>query len=442
MARALSVEFDEVCAKALSGVAEAAPEVAREKTADEIHREIQAAVLMVRRDALERMQRPGWQKEFTWRKMGLEGHRQGKMPPGIQMHPAVAGAALRELEAVERGDVQSLDGIATDEPLARARQYLAVPAAGAGPSANASTSTGRASHQEAAEALERYCAGVSIARGQKARGTLKAALSFPAGPSEVQAQIEAYCTWKLAEGLKPASVRTNLQCLRAMLQELPGFEDVDLPKRSPVRKALKGAGGLSSSAREPVAPAVLANVLTKLDEAGDAESAAAVRLLSRYGMRPSELFRAFPSDIREHRDVMGGVCTVFVAGERLRKTDGSRRLLPIHLDDLPLFKLVLGGLNLPDDCSDRKLEARGAARSLALTNTFIAAAQGAGVMYGLRHLFADLARAVGASDQEVGGLLGHQNRGGRMTAIYGGSQPLTRAAEILQKVREALGAER
>jgi len=432
MARALSVEFDRICHEALNPRAEAAAEPTL-KSADDILLEMQAAVRMIQRDALERMQSPGWQKEFEWRKIGLSGHVAGKMPPGVQMHPAVAGAALRALEAVERGEIPDsrpeLVPEREDASERSARRRVLV-----------STSEGRATQQEASEALERYCSGVSLERGRKARSVLSAALEFPASPIDVQQQLEAYCIRKESEGLKAASIRTAVQVVRAVMQELPGFEDVDLPKRSTVRRALKGAGAMSVLARESVPPTVLTGVLGALDSEGNTEAAAAIRILSRYGLRPTELLRASPEDIRERTDVLGETCTVFVAGEKLRKTTGSRRALPIHPDDLPLFKLVLGGLGLGANCSARELEARGTVRSSDLTKTFQAAAKGKGTLYGLRHLFADVARAIGAEELEVGGLLGHANRGGGVTAIYGGSQPLTRAAEILQKVRETLPA--
>ncbi|MDF3867838.1 hypothetical protein P3W53_25460 [Pseudomonas denitrificans (nom. rej.)] len=430
MARALSVEFDRICHAALNPPPAAAAEPSL-KSADDILMEMQAAVRMIQRDALERMQSPGWQKEFEWRKIGLAGHVAGKMPQGVQIHPAVAGAALRALEAVERGEIPDIhpervpEREGATERSGRQRVLL-------------STGEGRATRQEASEALEQYCSGVSLERGRKARSVLSAALEFPASPVEVQQQLEAYCVRKEAEGLKPASIRTAVQVIKAVMQELPGFEEVDLPKRSTVRRTLKGAGAMSVLAREPVPPAVLTSVLGVLDSEGNTDAAAAIRILSRYGLRPTELLRASPDDIRKRTDVLGETCTVFIAGEKLRKTTGSRRALPIHPDDLPLFKLVLAGLGLDADCSARELEARGTVRSSDLTKTFQAAAKGKGTLYGLRHLFADVARAVGASDQEVGGLLGHQNRGGGVTAIYGGSQPLTRATEILTKVRETL----
>ncbi|MNG29494.1 hypothetical protein D3C84_1149280 [compost metagenome] len=56
-------------------------------------------------------------------------------------------------------------------------------------------------------------------------------------------------------------------------------------------------------------------------------------------------------------------------------------------------------------------------------------------LYSQRHTCADLLRAVGATAEEVGGVLGHTAAGAKATSIYGGSQPLDRPRELLEKVR-------
>lgn len=432
LARAVSVEFDRICDEAGRTPAPAAlsgPDVAaqQQEAATAVLEQIQSAMHKVQTDALVRMQSPGWQAELAWQKEALAAHAKGLMPPGVQMHPSAAAAALRALEAAERGDVQNLAAqpVASPAPLA---PVSADPAQGL-----------RASAQELEEALDRYCAGVSVSRARQVRYMVSSGLRFPATPDEARDQILAYCAERLEAGGKASSARVYAATFIALLKELPGFDEIKFPRQDSTAKAIRSGGSLSVDARAPVAPDTIRLAVAALQEA-DPVSAAALRLLSTYGCRPSELLREGPSAIQERTDIRGHTDTVFVAGLTLKKNARTRRHLPIHPDDLPLFNLVLSNRDVPADVSNADLEQYGEkrVRALAFTlrNSLPKNLRDGCTLYGLRHTCADLLRNSGAAESEVGAILGHaQKVGSAVTAIYGGQQPLTRVRELLTDVR-------
>lgn len=436
LSRALSVEFDRVCEDALAPAqitpteAPAAPALL---SADEIMQQMQDAIRRVQRDALERMQSPGWQGEFEWQRQALKAHAAGKMPPGVQMHPVIAQAALKALDDVQKG---TLYGGGGSGEIVQPRPPIGAPVA------SEVAGEGRATQAEFELALEQYCVGKSKSRKSQARNVSAAVLRFPCTPAEAEAQILQHLTTKLAEGGRASTLRTSSTLLFAILKWLPGFENLALPKRHPTTEALRGET-LDVEARASVPRDLLVQAIRTFQETGDEVSAAAFRVLALYGMRPSELLREGRDSIQLRKDVLGNVETVFVAGLTMRKTRGSKRSLPIHRDDLPLFETVHAALGLADDCTLDEREHRGRIRSNELAKRFrrllSADVRARYSLYGVRHLFADLARAAGATEEETGLLLGHTAKGGsKVTGIYGGSGSLDRAKEILAGVRELL----
>ncbi|MDT3718406.1 DUF6538 domain-containing protein [Pseudomonas oryzihabitans] len=437
LSRSLSVEFDRICEAALAPVhagpgAPSVPIPVR-LTADDILRQMQAAMHRVQVEALERMQAPGWQRELAWRRASLAAHAAGDMPTEIAMHPTIAAGAMRALDSVVAGDVPmpAPQEIAPPRPITEA------------PALPGAVGAGVATQAEFELALEAYCVGKSKSRKTQARNVSAAVLRFPCAPAQAEAQILEYLTGKLEEGIKPSTLRTASTLLFAILKWLPGFEGLALPKRHPTTEALRGEM-LDAEARAPVPRDVLLSAIRSFQEAGDDVSAAAFRLLALYGMRPSELLREGPSSIQERRDVLGNVDTVFVAGLTMRKTRNSKRALPIHPDDLPLFATVHASLGLAEDCPLDEREHRGRIRSNELAKRFRrllpTELRPELSLYGVRHLFADLARAAGATEEEAGALLGHTTKGAsKVTGIYGGGKSLGRAKEILSEVRALLG---
>lgn len=434
LARSLSVEFDRVCEAALRGAVlhdespDASPVPAL--SVQEVMQEMQAAMLRVQADAVQRMQSPGWQRDLEWQRQALQAHAAGRMPPGIQMNPVVAGGALRALEDAQRGTLYAAGGsVGIVQP---------TPSVGA-PVASGAAGEGRATQAEFELALEQYCVGKSKSRKSQARNVSAAVLRFPCTAAEAEAQILQHLTKKLAEGGKPSTLRTSSTLLFAILKWLPGFENLSLPKRHPTTEALRGET-LDVEARASVPRDLLVQAIRTFQETGDEVSAAAFRLLALYGMRPSELLREGRDSIQLRKDVLGNAETVFVAGLTMRKTRGSKRSLPIHRDDLPLFETVHAALELADDCTLDEREHRGRIRSNELAKRFRrllpTEVRARYSLYGVRHLFADLARAAGATEEETGLLLGHTAKGGsKVTGIYGGSGSLDRAKEILAGVR-------
>ncbi|UQW69287.1 DUF6538 domain-containing protein [Pseudomonas avellanae] len=99
LAHVVSVEFDRICDAALSAP-ESTPEAVPTQSATDVLGNLDAVVRSITLDVVDRMQRPGWQAEIEWKKQALDAHAQGQMPPGVQMHPVTARAALRALDSV------------------------------------------------------------------------------------------------------------------------------------------------------------------------------------------------------------------------------------------------------------------------------------------------------------------------------------------------------
>nr|WP_253187811.1 hypothetical protein [Pseudomonas versuta] len=164
----------------------------------------------------------------------------------------------------------------------------------------------------------------------------------------------------------------------------------------------------------------------------------AVLLLARYGLRPGELLQEGPEALGYRVDILGNRELVFKAALSGGKNAASRRDIPVHPDDAALFREVLGGLGLSAAATPAERDRRIRQRVRNVSSVFRRLLKGADglSLYSQRHTLADLLRAVGATSEEVGGVLGHTAAGSKATSIYGGSQPLNRARELLEKVRE------
>ncbi|WP_232924764.1 hypothetical protein, partial [Pseudomonas cichorii] len=302
----------------------------------------------------------------------------------------------------------------------------------------------RRTAQQFAEALDGYCERVSAGRVGIMRKLCNEVLHWPSTPAQQVQRIMAYAEGKLAGGGKASSVHTQAAGMITILREVPGWEGISLPKQGAVARAIRAGGALQKNARDPMPLAVVAQVQAALNARGDAVDAAAAQLLVRYGLRPIELLQEGEDALGMRRDILGAEELVFRVGLSGAKNSASRRDLPVHQDDAYAFKLVLTGLNLSSDCTKPERERRARQRVDRLSRAVSAALlkipnlKGQLSLYSARHTAADLLRAAGASEAEVGGILGHTQAGNKHTGVYGGTAPLTRQRELLAGVRERL----
>lgn len=429
LARRVSVEFDRICDEALRGKFDGSAQPASvqrspAQDAAAILSQLQAVVEQAQRSAIEAVhpaQRVSttWRSEIAWRKEALQAIAEGSHPGAQDYNPLEAMAALRTLEQLERGEVPSapaqvIEADTLDQPVR--------------------SSAGRTTAKQFAEALDGYCSRVSSARGTIMRRLADKVLQWPATPDEQVKRVLDYAEQKLAAGNKATSVHTQALGLITVLREMPGWETVTLPRNNATARAVRKGGQLQQDARDAMPVAVVRKVLAKLDERSDKVNTAAARLLVTYGMRPLELLQEGPDALRERTDIFDKTELVFEAGLSGAKNSASRRSLPVHADDVALFKLVLAAR-----AKEGEATARARIRRLSsAVRKILADESGNMTLYSLRHTCADLLRAAGATKEEVGGVLGHTASGSKATSVYGGKAQLDRPRELLAKVRDLL----
>jgi integrase len=433
LARRVSVEFDRICDEALRGKSDGSAQPASEQRspaqdAAAILSQLQAVVEQAQRSAIEAVhpaQRVSatWRSELAWRKEALQAIADGSHPGAQDYNPLEAMAALRALERLERGEVprspaQVVEAVAlTEQPIR--------------------SSAGRTTAKQFADALDGYCSRVSSGRGTIIRRLAAQVLTWPATPDEQVQRILSYAEQKLAAGGKATSVHTQAAGLITVLREMPGWEGVKLPRNDATARAVRKGGQLQRDARDAMPVAVVRKVLAKLDERSDKVNTVAARLLVTYGLRPLELMQEGPEALRERTDIFDKTELVFEAGLSGAKNSASRRSLPVHADDVPLFKLVLNARGKEGEAT-----ARARIRRLsAAVRKILEDEPGNMTLYSLRHTCADLLRAAGATKEEVGGVLGHTASGSKATSVYGGKAELDRPRELLARVRERLDRE-
>ncbi len=433
LARRVSVEFDRICDEALRGKSNGGAQPASEQRspaqdAAAILSQLQAVVEQAQRSAIEAVhpsQRVSdtWGGELAWRKEALRAIAEGRHPGAQDYNPFEAMAALRALEQLERGDVPN-----------RPVQAIEAHAPAEQPVQN---SAGRTTAKQFADALDGYCARVSSGRGTIMRRLSDKVFRWPATPAEQIQRILVYADQRLKDGIKASSVHTQALGLITVLHEMPGWEEVKLPKNDATARAVRKGGQLQRDARDAMPVAVVRKVLAKLDERSDKVNTVAARLLVTYGLRPLELMQEGPEALRKRTDIFDKTELVFEAGLSGAKNSASRRSLPVHADDVPLFKLVLNARGKEGEATARARIRRlsGAVRKILEDEP------GNMTLYSLRHTCADLLRAAGASKEEVGGVLGHTASGSKATSVYGGKARLDRPRELLARVRELLDRE-
>ena len=423
LSHAVSVEFDRICDEAMGAPAvlaqpstEAVAVKTQAQTATEVLNNLNAVVRNITLDTIETMGQPGWQREVAWQRQSLQAQADGVMPPGVQMHPVIARRALQAFDAVLAGNPE------TFEPDTVARS---VPV------------DARPTEVEFNAVLDDYCEGVGPSRVGKVRGLSVRVLVWPSSQEEQLARVMQYCADKLAAGGKATSVHSDAAALITVLKRLPGWDGLRLPKVGATARAVRSGGGMNKDQRSPIPLAQMLTVHERIKKEVPQWHAAVV-LLARYGLRPGELLQEGLNALGERVDIRDRRELVFRAGLSGGKNAAARRDVPVHEEDVPLFRTVLAGLDIPPDASrearDRRIRQR--VRNLSRVFSRMLPPDSDLVLYSQRHSFADLMRDAGATSDEVGALLGHTPAGAKATSIYGGAQPLDRLRELLAKVRE------
>lgn len=432
-ARIVSVEFDRVCTEALAQLSEqnigesrgASDDTSTRATAEAILGRLHIVVEQATRSAIEALEpnqriAPTWVAEVEWRKSALLAIAEGKHPGAAQYNPAEAMAAYRSLEALERGEVTSIEPSTQSINSARVTAH--------------SLDSDSRTAVDFNEALEGYCARVSASRAGIVRSLSKLILQWPSTQVAQVQRIMQFAEGKLAAGGRASSVHTQAAGIITVLRELPGWERISLPRNGNTARTVRKGGQLQADARDAMPLDIVQKVYAALDVRGDVVDAAAARLLVRYGLRPLELLQEGPEALVDRVDILGQKELVYQAGLSGAKNSASRRCLPVHTEDVPLFKLVLGARG---EAGEKRGRAR-VTRLSAAVRIALRGAPGKLSLYSLRHTCADLLRAAGATPDEVGGVLGHTTSGSKATSIYGGKAPLVRPRELLQVVRDLL----
>ncbi|VVO81055.1 hypothetical protein PS900_01815 [Pseudomonas fluorescens] len=427
LSHAVSVEFDRICDAALAAPAEPAhrsTETAAVKTqaqtAAEVLNNLNAVVRGFTLNITERMQSSGWQSELGWRRANLDALANGTVLPGLDIHPVEARAMLRALDDTLAGNPPRFDA----------------PAPGGAAAPAAATAGDTVTEAVFQSVLDDYYEGVGPSRVSKIKSLTRRVLAWPSTQAEQLERVMQYCAERLEAGGKATSVHGDAAALITVLRRVPGWQSITLPRAGAVARAVRSGGGMNVNQRDSIPLDRMLNLHTEMKRQVPVHHSTVV-LLARYGLRPGELLQEGPEALGYRVDILGNRELVFKAALSGGKNAAARRDVPVHADDAGMFREVLAGLGLAKDATpvqrDRRIRQR--VRNVSrVFNRLLGEGDGLS-LYSQRHTCADLLRAVGATAEEVGGVLGHTAAGSKATSIYGGSQPLDRPRELLEKVR-------
>ncbi|MDO8708314.1 DUF6538 domain-containing protein [Pseudomonas sp.] len=427
LSHAVSVEFDRICDAAVAASVdpaqpstEAAAVKTQVQTAAEVLNNLNAVVRGFTLNITERMQSSGWQAELGWRRASLEAHAGGTVLPGLDLHPVTARALLRALDDTLAGNPPRFDALAPGGAAAPA----AVPVP--------DTVTGAVFQT----VLDDYYEGVGPSRVSKIKSLTRRVLAWPSTQAEQLDRVMQYCAERLEAGGKATSVHGDAAGLITVLRRVPGWQGITLPRAGAVARAVRSGGGMNVNQRSSIPLERMLNLHAEMQRQVPVHYSTVV-LLARYGLRPGELLQEGPEALGYRVDILGNRELVFKAALSGGKNAASRRDIPVHADDAGMFREVLAGLGIAADATPAQRDSRIRQRVRNVSRVFNRLlGEGDGLsLYSQRHTCADLLRAVGATAEEVGGVLGHTAAGSKATSIYGGSQPLDRPRELLEKVR-------
>ncbi|WP_460075928.1 DUF6538 domain-containing protein [Pseudomonas sp. H2_C01] len=424
LSHAVSVEFDRICDEAVAALAGPQPSTepaavkSQAPTAAEVLGNLDAMVRGFTLNITERMQSSGWQSELEWRRANLDALANGTVLPGLDLHPVTARTLLRALDDTLAGNPPRFDAPAPG---------------GAAPATVPSDSVTEAVFQTV---LDDYYEGVGPSRVSKLKSLTHRVLAWPSTQAEQLERVMQYCAERLEAGGKATSVHGDAAALITVLRRVPGWQSIALPRTGATARAVRSGGGMNVNQRDSIPLERMLNLHTEMKRQVPVHHSTVV-LLARYGLRPGELLQEGPEALGYRVDILGNRELVFKAALSGGKNAAARRDIPVHADDAGMFREVLAGLEIAADATpvqrDRRIRQR--VRNVSrVFNRLLGEGDGLS-LYSQRHTCADLLRVVGATAEEVGGVLGHTAAGSKATSIYGGSQPLVRPRELLEKVR-------
>lgn len=433
LSRKVSVEFDKTCAEALLSLARTSPEPSPPEH-DEIPQLTNAELAKRVLDGLpgiiakitentlaEQARNPSWLATADWQRRALKEHIAGRMPREIAMHPLEARTALDALEAAVRG-----------EPLSTHVKSASMPSSASGtPSASTEKHVPVLSREQLNAALVEYSHDKSHRRKALAHRHAIRVLQLPCTQEKAVALISTWCNDELTKDKRPSSVWTEASAVISLLKHVPGWHGFEVPKVGTLKK-LKGAGRARQDARAPMSVSQLHKALRELPQhlpRGGEYWHAALLLCALYGLRPGEVLQAGPEALQHRTDVFDNERLVFKVGLNGAKNVSSKRDLPVSNELRPLFEIALSMGSCPSETGRTRVDR---------LNRLLRKAHGLDYtgpsLYGVRHLFADIARACGYSDEQIGPIMGHASKAD-MTRVYGGREPLDFNAELLSAIQ-------
>lgn len=436
LARAVSVQFDNQCELALRELIRTPNTASEPPSADQVrseNAEVAKGVLERLPGIIRQMTElviaeqarnsAGWMDQIDWRRRALKEHIAGHMPVGINWHPLEAQVALNAMEAAVQGKPLSYE--------------LAYPVQSVEPQA-----TGPARDSERFQqlnqpkfdaALAEYAVGKSHRRKELAYRIAQRVLSLPCTQADAVLAITDWCKAELESDKRASSVWTEASAVISLLKCVPQWHEFKVPKIGELRQ-LRGAGAARRDARAPMPVPTLHDVLRLLPEHLPRDGAywhATLLVCALYGLRPGELLRAGAESPQERANVFGKKHLVFHVGLNGAKNASSVRDLPVSAELQPLFDLAL---------SRKQCNSETAKTRVDKLNMMVRAAQGKNktqhTLYSIRHLFADVARACGFSNSQIGPVMGHKSDG--ITDVYGGAGNLESERQILASVQSKL----
>lgn len=289
-------------------------------------------------------------------------------------------------------------------------------------------------------ALREYKHKVGEQRYKLAKSKLPGVKVRSATESDIQDGLRDWCNARLLE-VQPRSVKGQLDCmvsaLRCVLPELT----------APVVRELQGVmqprvGDRQSMPIQEIRSAVQAfkdrppPAKVRNDYGGGASQfdAIAVEVLAVLGMRPRELIKARPNALVTKIDVFGeqGLFLRLVDGKNkasereIPLSDGTREVVPVQ--------------RLLEMLEWQEQNPRSAHGAVSSFQTRFKEITGGGTLYQMRHSWKDVALHAGVDSELRERLMGHKVPG--VQAVYGSGIPLGKGLDALFVIRDTILGEK
>ena len=287
-------------------------------------------------------------------------------------------------------------------------------------------------------ALREYLHKVAPQRYQLAKSLLPKIKVRSVGESDIQDGLREWCNARL-QVIQPRSVKGQLDCMVSALRcVLPKFT-------APVLRELQGVmqprvGDRQSMPIQEIRSALKAfksrpvPVKVRNDYGGGASQfdAIAVEVLAVLGMRPRELIQARPIDLVTKTDVFGekGLYLRLVDGKNkasereIPLSDGTREVLPVQ--------------RLREMLEWQEKNVRSPHGAVSSFGTRFKDMTGGSTLYQMRHSWKDVAVNAGVDSELRERLMGHKVPG--VAAVYGSGIPLARGLDAIEAVRSVIFA--